>query len=138
LNKNYEPEEQGCIPREHIVVLLLPPQNIYLSFIRNVMPCGKGRKIYLIKMGSGARKKTLGKHTLVIMMTNISKAESLSKHDTNHCIRATCITVLSEACFEARHIVTACIDLCSSLSVLWFLKLKESKCQRRKRQLYSV
>jgi hypothetical protein len=83
-------------------------------------------------------KKTLGKHTLAIMMTNISIAESLSKHDTNHCVRATCIPVLSEACFEARQIVTACIDLCSSLSIIWFLKLKESNCKRRKRQLYSV
>ena len=54
-------------------------------------------------------KKTLGKNTLAIIMTNISRKANLSKHDTNHCVRATCITVLSEACFEARHIVTGCL-----------------------------
>ena len=48
------------------------------------------------------REKKLGQHTLAIIMTNISRNANLSKHDTNHCIRATCITVLSEACFEAR------------------------------------
>ena len=40
-------------------------------------------------------------------MSKISKAASLSKLYTNHCVRATCITVLSESGFEARHIVTS-------------------------------
>ena len=39
-------------------------------------------------------------------MSNISKSVHLSKNYTNHCVRATCITVLSESGFEARHIVT--------------------------------
>lgn len=102
-------KEQGWMPREHIIALLLPSQNMYLIFIRNVMPCGKGQNIYSMRMESGARKKTLGKNTLAIIMTNISRKANLSKHDTNQCVRATCITVLSEACFEARQIVTACL-----------------------------
>ena len=39
-------------------------------------------------------------------MSNILKSAHLSKNYTNHCVRATCITVLSESGFEARHIVT--------------------------------
>jgi hypothetical protein len=53
---------------------------MYLNFNRNVRPCAKGRNIYLMKMESGAKKK-LGKNTLAIMMTNISKAANLSTHD---------------------------------------------------------
>jgi hypothetical protein len=33
-------------------------------------------------------------------------AAKLSRVYTNHCIRATCITLLSEAGFEGRHIIT--------------------------------
>jgi hypothetical protein len=62
--------------------------------------------------GEWCEKKTLGKNTLAIIMTNISRKAYLSKHDTNHCVRATCITVLREACFEARQIVTACLFYC--------------------------
>jgi len=51
-------------------------------------------------------KQPIGKNTLGCMMSNISKAAKLSKIYTNHCVRATCITVLSESGFEARHIVT--------------------------------
>ena len=40
------------------------------------------------------------------MMSNISKSAHLSKNYTNHCVRATCISVLSESGFEARHIFT--------------------------------
>lgn len=47
-----------------------------------------------------------GKNTLVCMMSNISKAAKLSNIYTNHCVRATCITVLSESGFEASHILT--------------------------------
>jgi hypothetical protein len=83
------------------------------------------------------REKKLGKNTLAIMMTNISKAANLSTHDTSHCVRATCINVLNEACFEARQIVTAYVELCSSVSIYWFLKLKETRCKRRKRQIYT-
>ncbi len=59
--------------------------------------------------GEWCEKKTLVKNTLAIIMTNISRKTNLSKHDTNQCVRATCITVLSEACFEARQIVPACL-----------------------------
>jgi hypothetical protein len=45
------------------------------------------------------------KNALANMMSNISKSVHLSKNYTNHCVRATCITVLSESGFEARHIV---------------------------------
>jgi hypothetical protein len=62
--------------------------------------------------GEWCEKKTLGKKTLAIIMTNISRKAIFSKHDTNHCVRATCITVLREACFEARQIVTACLFYC--------------------------
>ena len=40
------------------------------------------------------------------MMSNISKAAKLSRIYSNHCIRATCITVLNDSGFEGRHIVT--------------------------------
>ncbi|XP_071122342.1 uncharacterized protein KIAA1958-like [Mytilus edulis] len=52
------------------------------------------------------QNKPLGKNTLGDMMTSISKAASLSKVYSNHCIRATCITLLNEAGFEGRHIIT--------------------------------
>ena len=45
------------MPREPIFALLLPSQNMYLIFIRNVMLCGKGQAIYPMRMESGARKK---------------------------------------------------------------------------------
>ncbi|XP_071138463.1 uncharacterized protein KIAA1958-like [Mytilus edulis] len=50
--------------------------------------------------------KPLGKNTLGSMMKNISESANLCKSYTNHCVRATCITVLSDSGFEARHIVT--------------------------------
>jgi hypothetical protein len=40
------------------------------------------------------------------MMADISKAAKLSRVYTNHWIRATCITLLTEAGFEGRHIIT--------------------------------
>jgi hypothetical protein len=40
------------------------------------------------------------------MTADISKAAKLSRVYTNHCIRATCITLLSEAGFEGRHIIS--------------------------------
>jgi hypothetical protein len=51
-------------------------------------------------------KKPLGRNPLSQMMADISKAAKLSRVYTNHCIRATCITLLSEAGFEGRHIIT--------------------------------
>ena len=50
--------------------------------------------------------KPIGKNTLGKIMANISKMAKLSQGYTNYCIRATCITVMSEAGFEARHIST--------------------------------
>ena len=46
-----------------------------------------------------------GKHTLSQMMASISKKSKLSKLYTNHSIRATTITSLDHAGFEARHIM---------------------------------
>ena len=51
-------------------------------------------------------KKPLGKNLLAVMMTQISESANLSEKYTNHCVKATCITVLSESGFEARQIVT--------------------------------
>lgn len=47
----------------------------------------------------------VGKNTLGNMMQKISKEANLSKMYTNHCIRATCISVLDECGYEARHII---------------------------------
>ncbi|XP_048767947.2 uncharacterized protein LOC125674728 [Ostrea edulis] len=48
----------------------------------------------------------LGKNSLGQMMQNISKQADLSKVYSNHCIRATCITLLDESGYEGRHIMT--------------------------------
>lgn len=47
----------------------------------------------------------VGKNTLGNMMQKISQEANLSKMYTNHCIRATCISVLDECGYEARHII---------------------------------
>ncbi len=47
----------------------------------------------------------MGKNSLGVMMTTISKTSCLSKMYTNHCIRATAITALDDAGIEARHIM---------------------------------
>lgn len=47
----------------------------------------------------------LGKNTLGQMMQNISGTAGLSFMYTNHCIRATCITLLDNSGCEARHIM---------------------------------
>lgn len=49
-------------------------------------------------------KSPLGKNTLGSLMNIISERAGLSKPYTNHCIRATAVTVLDEV-FEARHIM---------------------------------
>ncbi len=50
--------------------------------------------------------KPLGKNTLGQMMATLSGEAGLSRRYTNHSVRATSITLLSEAGFEARHIKT--------------------------------
>ena len=50
--------------------------------------------------------KPLGKNTLSAMMSTISRAANLSQRYTNHSIRATSITLLSEAGFNNRHIMS--------------------------------
>ena len=52
-------------------------------------------------------KIPLGKNTLGSMMADISDVGGLSRRYTNHCIRATSITSLDRAGFEARHIMRA-------------------------------
>ncbi|XP_070572604.1 zinc finger MYM-type protein 2-like [Ptychodera flava] len=50
--------------------------------------------------------KPIGKNTLSTMMASISTAAELSQRYTNHSIRATSITLLSEAGFNNRHIMS--------------------------------
>lgn len=52
------------------------------------------------------QNKPLGKNTLGDMMTCISEATNWSKVYSNHCFRTSCITLLNEAGFEGRHIIT--------------------------------
>ena len=47
----------------------------------------------------------IGKNTLSKFMVNLSTSARLSRANTNHCIRATCVTTLDEAGVEARHIM---------------------------------
>ena len=47
----------------------------------------------------------LGKNTLGRYMSNLSKEAGLNKIYTNHCLRATCVTVLDKLGFESRHIM---------------------------------
>ena len=51
-------------------------------------------------------KAPLGVHTLGSKMKTLSVDAGLSTIDTSHCLRATCITALDQAGFEARHIMT--------------------------------
>lgn len=48
----------------------------------------------------------LGKNILGQMMQRISKDADLSQVYSNHCITATCITLLDERGYEGRHIMT--------------------------------
>ena len=50
--------------------------------------------------------QVVGVKTLEKLMKIISKEAGLSQIYTNHCIRATCITLLDSAGFEARHIMS--------------------------------
>ena len=50
-------------------------------------------------------KSPLGKHTLGNKMKTLSEKAGLTTCYTNHCLRATCITALDQAGFEARHIM---------------------------------
>ena len=47
----------------------------------------------------------LWKNTLGTFMSSISKELKLSQKYTNHCIRATAVSLLDECNFEARHIM---------------------------------
>ena len=49
--------------------------------------------------------QVVGIKSLEKMMKNISIEACLSNIYTNHCIRATCVTTLDDAGFEARHIM---------------------------------
>jgi hypothetical protein len=50
-------------------------------------------------------KQALGHNTIGKMMLKISEQAHLSKMYTNHCVRATCITLLDRNGFESRHIM---------------------------------
>lgn len=49
-------------------------------------------------------KQVVGKHTLYDMMKNISKAAQLSRIYTNHCVRSTVVTLLSNEGFKVDEI----------------------------------
>lgn len=51
-------------------------------------------------------KRPLGKNKLRNMMSDLSRAAALSKNYANYCIRATAISALGRAGYEARHIMT--------------------------------
>ena len=48
----------------------------------------------------------VGKSTLENMMKNMSTSAGIAPHLTNHCVRATSVTALSDHNIEARHIKT--------------------------------
>ena len=48
----------------------------------------------------------VGKSTLENMMKNMATSAGIAPHLTNHCVRATSVTVLSDHNIEARHIKT--------------------------------
>lgn len=48
----------------------------------------------------------VGERTLGEMMKQISTQAKLSMDYTNHCIRATAVTILDKSGFEARHIMS--------------------------------
>lgn len=66
----------------------------------------KPRDSYLQEDSCWYEKRPLGKNKLGQMMSELSKFANLSEMYTNHCIRATAITALSNAGFEARQIMT--------------------------------
>lgn len=70
---------------------------------QSVTPGGSGSGEH---SSSWYERKPLGKNSLGSMMSMISKAAQLSLVYTNHSVRATSITQLSNAGFEARHIKT--------------------------------
>ena len=57
-----------------------------------------------IGFGPWYKKTPVGKNTLGNMMATISKKAGLSKLYTNHCVRATCITILDAGGFASRDI----------------------------------
>ena len=52
------------------------------------------------------RKEPISTNTMAGFMKRLSHTAELSTEYTNHCIRATTITILNDSGFESRHIVT--------------------------------
>ena len=48
----------------------------------------------------------VGEYTLANMMKTMSKTAGITPHLTNHCVRATAVTVLSDSHVKARYIKT--------------------------------
>ena len=69
----------------------------------------------------------LGKNSLGHMMQNMSKDACLSKIYSNHCIRATCITLLDESGYEGRHIMTVSKHKSESSLKHYVSKAREKK-----------
>ena len=51
-------------------------------------------------------KEPQSKNKIGGLLTKLSTDAKLSKNYTNHCVRATCVTLLDRSGFEARHIMT--------------------------------
>lgn len=64
------------------------------------------RTNYCVEDDCWFQNKPIGKNILSKKLSQISKEAGLSRIYTNHCLRATSITTLSQAGFEARHIRT--------------------------------
>ena len=51
-------------------------------------------------------KEPQSKNKIGALLSTLSTNAKLSKHYTNHCVRATCVTILDKIGYEARHIMT--------------------------------
>ena len=89
----------------------LCPVALFIKYLGKLNPnydvmWQKPRDSYDVNDSCWYKKKSLGTNVLAVMMTQISESANLSEKYTNHCVRATCITVLNESGFAARQIVT--------------------------------
>ena len=105
-NENYEPEGG----RMYATGTILCPVSSFQKYLSKLNPkCNalwqRPKDSFDENDSIWYENKPLGKNALANMMSNISKSAYLSKNYTNHCVRATCITVLSELGFDVRHIV---------------------------------
>jgi len=86
------------------------PVKSFIKYLDKINPMGEALwqrpRNPFIDSGIWFERKPLGNNTLGEFMSEISERAALSRIYTNHCTRATCITLLSEVGFEGRHIIT--------------------------------